>query len=118
MANIIIPLPRSRASRRRARTQTQKAPQGAAGGMQAPMQGCRNSEIRKANSDAHHLCLNSLGPGERRQQQPSDRSQVPAEQVWDLLPQPSSTGESKIPANPLGFTVQQNSSAGGQGRPQ
>lgn len=94
MENLIIPLPRKRASCRGACAQSQKAPQGAAGGMQAPKQGCRNSEIRKANSDAHHLCLNRLGSGQRRQQKPSDHSPVPAEQVWDLFLQPSSMGES------------------------
>lgn len=91
MVNIIIPFPKRRASHRGACAQTQQAPQG---GMQTPKQGCRKSQMRKANSDAHHQCLKCLGSGQRRQQKPSDGSWVPAEQVWDLFLQPSSVGES------------------------
>lgn len=43
---------------------------GSPGVMQAPKQGCRNSEIRNANSNVHHLCLKCLGSGQRRQQKP------------------------------------------------
>lgn len=88
------------------------------GGMQAPKHGGRNSEIRNANSNAHHLCLNRLGSGQRRQQKPSDCSWVPAEQVWDLFLQlrgwttAKDTKGSEITANPLGFTCQTKALAG------
>lgn len=68
---------------------------GSPGVMQAPKQGCRNSEIRNANSNVHHLCLKCLGSGQRRQQKPTDCSWAPAEQVWDLFLQRSSVGESQ-----------------------
>lgn len=92
--NITNPPPRRKAGHRGTCAQTQKTPQGAAGGVQAPKQGCRNSGIGKANSDAHHLCLKYLGSGQRRQQKLSHCSPVPAEQVWDLFLQPRFQGES------------------------
>lgn len=58
---------------------------GSPGVMQALKQGRRNSEIRNAYGNVHHLCLKRLGSGQRRQQKPSDCSWVPAEQVWDVF---------------------------------